>query len=63
MCHVRDVAAARAQCATDGVRQCSLQGMSIVGMLVGAALEHIFRAIIHRPLDPVDPLQVRNAIS
>lgn len=34
-------------------------GMSVVGMLVGSALEHLVRAIIGRPLDPVDPLAVR----
>jgi hypothetical protein len=37
---------------------CIALGMSVVGMFVGAALEHIARALLKRPLDPVDPLEV-----
>lgn len=33
-------------------------GMSIVGILMGSALEHLVRAIMKRPLDPCDPLAV-----
>lgn len=38
---------------------CIALGMSVIGIFVGSALEHIGRAIAKRPLDPVDPLQVR----
>jgi uncharacterized membrane protein YfcA len=37
---------------------CIALGMSVIGIFVGSALEHIARAIAKRPLDPRDPLEV-----
>jgi Na+/proline symporter len=36
---------------------CIALGMSVIGIFVGSALEHIARAIAKRPLDPRDPLE------